>query len=253
MIINVFNQFIEKQCEFDVEIDFFGEYRTFIYTVTDYQAVMRKCELCGAETSESLPACPRCGFEFQREIRSDTRDRAILEKHGGKSVDNVKRDIRNRQARFTAYLENLSAKNLSPEELVTLLNDALTFLEIPLALGAEDELKFESAEREFINLMAVNLDRADAVHGMPIGSGATYVRFSNAFLSMGEPVRAMAMIERGLLINPKDRDAIFGKAILLFRLKKYDAAKKCLERLVSAGADENVRYLYELMDQMSTK
>jgi tetratricopeptide (TPR) repeat protein len=211
---------------------------------------MRKCELCGAEIPKKLETCSRCGFEFQKEIRSDVRDRAILDKHEGKTVENVNRDMKNRQAQLMAHLDNMAAKNLSVEELVSLLDESLTFLQIPLALGVEDELRFNTEEKKFISQVANNLETADSENNGPVGTSGTYTRLSNALQSMGEHERAMQMIEKALLINPKDRDAMFGKAKLLFYGKKYEASKKCLERLTSAGGDKNAKYLSELIEQI---
>jgi len=211
---------------------------------------MKTCELCGAGIPKDLQVCSRCGFEFQREIRSDVRDKAILDKHEGKTVEHVNRDLKNRQAQLTAYLDNLAAKSLSVEELVSLLDESLTFLQIPLALGVEDELKFNTAEKKFISQVANNLELADSQNNRPVGTSGTYTRLSNALQSMGEHARAIQMIEMALLINPLDRDAMFGKAKLLFYGKKYEASKKCLERLIAAGGNKNAKYLSELIEQI---
>jgi tetratricopeptide (TPR) repeat protein len=211
---------------------------------------MSICELCGAKISKKLETCPRCGFEFQMEIRSDVRDKAILDKHEGKTVENVNRDLKNRQAQLMAHLDNLAAKSLSVEELVSLLDESLTFLQIPLALGVEDELRFNMEEKTFICQIAINLEMADTDNNGPVGTSGTYIRLSNALQSMGEQDRAMRMIEMALLINPRDQDAMYGKAKLLFYGKKYEASKKCLERLMAAGGDKNAKYLSELIEQI---
>ena len=212
---------------------------------------MKLCDLCGAEVSKKLDKCTRCGFEFQKEIKSDVRDRAILKKHYGKTVDIVKRDLKNRQAQLSAYLDNISAKSLSNEELVTLLDDALSFLQIPSVMGVEDELKFDDDETKFIRLVTSSLENADSENNMPVGSTSTYIRLSNTLHSMGDANKAMAMIEKALLINPRDLDATYAKAKLLFYAKKYDLAKKCLERLISKGNDDKAKYLFELIEQLN--
>jgi tetratricopeptide (TPR) repeat protein len=151
-----------------------------------------------------------------------------------------------------AYLDNLAAKSLTMEELVSLLDDSLIFLEIPLALGVEDELRFNIEEKKFISQVARNLEIADSDNIGPVGTTGTYIRLSNALQSMGEHARAMQMIGKALLINPRDQNAMFGKAKLLFYDKKYDASKKCLERLMATGGDKNAKYLSELIVQIIT-
>ncbi|MFO7619175.1 MAG: hypothetical protein R6W91_05915 [Thermoplasmata archaeon] len=212
---------------------------------------MRTCDLCGAEVPKELEACSRCGFVFQKEIRADVRDRAILKAHAGKSVDAVNRDMKNARAQLSAYLENLNAKSLSKEELSSLLDDALSFLRIPLELGVGDELRFDAREKEFISMVAGNLERADLENGGPVGTPGTYIRISNALLAMEEPDRAMSMIDKALLLNPRDSAAMFSRAKLLFYAKKYALAKKCLEKIVAACDHENAKYLIELIEQMS--
>ncbi|MDO9536887.1 MAG: tetratricopeptide repeat protein [Thermoplasmata archaeon] len=212
---------------------------------------MKSCELCGANVSKKLERCTRCGFEFHKEIRSDARDKAILKKHGGKSVDSVNRDLKNRQAQLTAYLENIAAKSFTREETVSFLDEALTFLQIPLSMGVDDELKFNSDEKKFIELVAHHIESADIENGGPIGRPEAYVRLSNVLQSLGEQEPAMQMIEKALLINPKDSDAMFAKAKLLFRSKNYEIARKCLDKIIGSGEDEKARYLVELIDQIS--
>lgn len=225
-------------------------YNIFIYPNADSLGAMKTCELCGAEIPENLKVCSRCGFEFQKEIRRDSRDRALLERNAGASVEEVRRDLRDRQAKLTAYMENLAAKSLAAEELSSLMDESLTYLQIPLVLGVEDELRLDGGEKEFVGLVTRCLGNADSLNGGPVGTAGTYIKLSNALQSLGETETAMLMIDKALLINPRDRAAQFGKAKLLFYAKRYDAAKKCLEKLIAAGDDDNARYLSELIEQL---
>ena len=198
-----------------------------------------------------LETCSRCGFVFPKEVRADVRDSAILGKHAGKSVEKVNRDLRNARAQLTAYLDNMAAKRLSREEMATLTDEALAFLQIPLSIGVDDELRLNSQEREFVNLIVKNLEAADLENNGPVGTSGAYTRLSNALQSMGEQESAMRMIEKALLLRPKDMDAMFAKAKLLFYSKKYAQARKSLEKIISAGGHENAMYLVELIDQIS--
>ena len=63
----------------------------------------------------------------------------------------------------------------------------------------------------------------------------------------------MRMIEKALLINPRDRDSLYGKAKLLFQAKRYEAARKCLDKVISTGGDDNAKYLAELIDQLRSQ
>ncbi|MBA3046678.1 MAG: hypothetical protein KKH41_07205 [Candidatus Thermoplasmatota archaeon] len=212
---------------------------------------MVTCELCGAENTKGLETCSRCGFVFRKEVRADIRDSAILKRHKGKTLENVNRDLKNAQAKFTAYLDNMAARRLSREELSSLLDDALAYLLIPLTMGVEDELKFNQQEKQFINQVVENLEIADMENGVPVGTPGTYIRLSNALQALDEPEIAMTMIDRALLLNPRNRDAMLSRAKLLFYTKRYAQARKYLEKILKSGDDEKARYLIELIDQIS--
>ena len=224
----------------------------FIYPEVIYVMLMKCCDLCGAENQDETKTCLRCGFEFPLVIRSDIRDEAILKKYDGKSLEEVKRVLKTQQTLLRSFLENIDAKALRKEELVTLLDDALGFLRIPVALGVEDEILFSQQEASFIKLMLTILNRVDSDNGGPIATSNTYIKMANALQAMEEPGHAMNMIEKALLINPQDKDALFVKAKLLFYIKDYDAAKRCLEKLMEKGEHPKASYLVELIDQLNS-
>lgn len=212
---------------------------------------MRRCELCGEKNPRDAESCSRCGFEFRRELQADARDGALLDRHAGKPVKVVRRELRNKRAQMRAYLDNLAAKSLSRDEISSLVNESLAFLQIPLEMGVDDTLAFDADEGEFITMMADAIERADADRGGPGASAGTYIRLSNALHFLDQQERAMRMAESALLINPKDPGALLAKAMLLFAEKKYPQARRCLEKLAAGSAHPNARYLVELIDQMS--
>lgn len=212
---------------------------------------MKPCELCGAENGDDDITCVRCGFEFPKSISSDVRDKAILQKYSGKDMGAVRKEINRQHARMRAYLENMDARELKKEELVVLLAQSLEFLKVPAVMGVEDELRFSGGEEAFIRLIFKTLERADQDYGGPTASPATYTKMANALQAMGESLNAMAMIESALLIDPRDDDAQYGKAKLLFYAREYAAARRCLEKLVEGGRYPKAVYLVELIDQLS--
>ena len=211
---------------------------------------MRKCELCGANTPDNLSACQRCGFEFPLEISSDVRNKELLKKHNGKEVAALKKDLRERVNQLSSYLANLDIENLKPGEMNSLMEEGLTFLHIPLAIGIGDELNFSNAERGFILLMAEKVEMADFRYGSPVASSGSYVRLTNALHCLDQISAAVTMIEKALLIDPNSPDALFGKAKLLFYEKKYEQATKYLTKLTSKKRHQKALYLAELIDQL---
>jgi tetratricopeptide (TPR) repeat protein len=222
----------------------------FIYDLEDSLIAMRRCELCGAENAADAETCSRCGFEFRTEILADSRNEALLDRHRGKAVRVVRRELKNKRSRLMAYLENLDAKRLSTEEIVTLVNDSLAFLQIPLEMDVEDGLAFDAEESAFIERMAEALEKLDSC-GSPAAAPGTYVRLSNALHFLGQQDRAIQMADRALLINPRDGSALLAKASLLFSQRRYAQAKRCLEKLLAEREDDRARCLLDLIEQMA--
>ncbi len=212
---------------------------------------MKYCDLCGADVAEEQKCCPRCGFEFPKVIMSDIRDEAILKKYQGKSVEEVKRELKIKQTRLCSYFENMDTKTLKKEELVALLEESLGFLRIPIVLGVDDELNFSKQEISFIMLMYRIQEKADIESGGPISTSAIYTRMANALQVLNHPDESMSMIMKALLINPNNHDALFAKSKLLFYAKDYAAAKRSLEKLMEKGEHPKASYLVELIDQIA--
>jgi len=212
---------------------------------------MKCCELCGANSEKDAKCCSRCGFDFPKVIRSDIRDEAILKKYKGKSVEEVKKELKIKQTRLRTYLENMDTNSLKKEELVALLEESLAFLRVPNVLGVEDKLNFSQQEEGFIMLMQRILETADIENGGPISTSATYIKMANALQSLEHPDMSMNLITKALLINPNNQDALFTKSKLLFYAKDYANAKKCLEKLMEKGEHPKASYLIELIDQIA--
>ena len=115
----------------------------------------------------------------------------------------------------------------------------------------EDVLDFDDDERDFLNAVTDAQDRLDTQSGSPAGTVVMYIRLSNALHHLGMEEKAVQMIDRALLINPRERDALFAKSMLLFFGKKYAEARRCLDKLIADRDDENARYLAELIEQIS--
>ncbi len=212
---------------------------------------MKCCDLCGAESAEEAQCCARCGFDFPKVIRSDIRDEAILKKYEGKSVEEVKRELKIKQVRLRSYLENMEAKALKKEELVALLEESLGFLSVPIVLGVDDELNFSKQEISFILLIHRIQEKADIDNGGPISTSAIYTRMANALQLLDHPDESMDMIKKALLIDPNNQDALFIKSKLLFYAKDYAAARRSLEKLMEKGEHPKASYLVELINQIS--
>ena len=213
---------------------------------------MKTCDLCGADNKEGIETCHRCGFEFPKTISSDMRDKAILSKYDGQDLDQVRKELNKQQTRMRAYLENMDAKSLKKEELVSLLDQALSFMKVPNTIGVDDELNFSKDESNLIKLLFRILERADHDHGTPIATSGTYIRMSNALFFLDEAGLARDMVEKALLINPNNADAQYSKAKLLFYEKDYQGARRCLGKLIEKGQHPKAGYLAELIDQLSS-
>jgi tetratricopeptide (TPR) repeat protein len=212
---------------------------------------MRTCELCGAEVGDEEHRCPRCGFEFPPEIRSDIRDQELLGKHDDMSTESLRKDLKDRQSKLMSYLENVNLDSLRTDEFNSLIEEGLGFLGIPVAMGIGDELNFSRDEREFILLMSCKVVDADKRGYDPVASSRSYIKLANALNCLDESERAMQMVDKALLIEPNNGDALFGKAKLLFYSKRYEAARRQLDKLISRRSEPKAMYLAELIEQLA--
>ena len=101
--------------------------------------------------------------------------------------------------------------------------------------------------------MADTVEKLDIENRGPTATAGTYVKLTNALTSMEKTKRAMDMLEKALLINPKNLDVQYGKAKLLFSIKDYDAAKKVLKKIKENGEYVPADLLLELILQIGVE
>ena len=99
---------------------------------------MSICELCGASIEMGQDVCPRCGFKFPKGVRSDVRDRVILERHDGQTVESVKRDLRDKLTQLISHFENLELSDSSVKDTPPFLEEALGTLHFPVTICIGD-------------------------------------------------------------------------------------------------------------------
>jgi len=137
---------------------------------------MTVCELCGAVIEKGIVSCPRCGFDFPKTVRSDSRDKKILAGHEGEKVEDVKRGLRDKLTYLTSYFEHLDADDSLTEDIPSFLEEVLGLLHIPLTIGMGDEIKFNEREHHLITVVVSKLENADIQTGDPVASTRSYIR-----------------------------------------------------------------------------
>ena len=211
---------------------------------------MRVCELCGETVSEDEGSCSRCGFEFPQEVFSDSRDASILEKHNGKSVDVIKKELSER----ILYFRNLDAQSLMPAEFSALVEEAVSFLHIPVVIGFGDELRLDEKEKELILAMWERLAETRASVDAHNIRTESYMKLSNALFCLEYKEKAMELLDMAIFRDPNDPDALYNKAKLLFFEKKYDESKRYLAKVTSKCPDrEDAKYLAEMLEQLDVR
>lgn len=212
---------------------------------------MSTCELCGAEVKEGESNCHRCGFEFPKAVCSDSRDQRILDKYKGKATEEVKRDLRDKMSHLISYFENLDVHSDCDRDLTAFIEEALEFLHVPVAMGIGDELVFNEREETLIAITAAKVEETDVHQGHPAASVRSYVRLANALNSMSQCSRAMEMMDKALLKEPNNTDALFGKAKLVFYEKRYEESKRYLAKLLKKDKNhQKAQYLAEMVGQL---
>ena len=212
---------------------------------------MKTCELCGASIDNGQEKCPRCGFEIPKKVYFDVRDQSIPKKYKDIAVETVKHDIKDKTSLFTSHFENLDVNNSTPEDITASVEEVLDFLQIPMIIGLGDELKFTEREEKLIRTLIEKLERSEIVHGVSVASARSYIKLANAAHCLGDAKKAMNMINKALLGGPNNPDALFGKAKLLFYEKRYDDAKRYLDKLLAkTKKDSKSMYLAEMIEQI---
>jgi tetratricopeptide (TPR) repeat protein len=212
---------------------------------------MKNCELCGAILEGEMAACPRCGFEFPKKVYSDIRDNALLKKYEGKTIETVQHDLKDKTSLLTSHFENLDMNEYTTKEIITSVEETLDFLQIPTVIGLGHELKFTDREEKLINALMSKLEQVESDQGSPVASARAYTKLANATHCLGDVKTALKMVNKALLKEPNNPDALFGKAKLLFYEKKYNEAKRYLDKLLAKSKkDQNSLYLAEMIEQI---
>lgn len=212
---------------------------------------MKKCELCGAILEGEMTACPRCGFEFPKKVYSDIRDEALLKKYEGKPIDTVRHNLKDRTSLMTSHFENMDMNEYTTKEIITSVEETLDFLQIPTVIGLGHELSFTDREEKLIKALISKLEHIESNQSSPVVSARAYTKLANATHCLGDMKTALEMVNKALLKEPNNPDALFGKAKLLFYEKKYEEAKRYLDKLLAKSKkDQNSIYLAEMIEQI---
>ena len=213
---------------------------------------MSTCELCGEEVSGGKKSCPRCGFEFPAEIRADARDDIILKKHDGKEAEDIKRGLAERFSKYISYFENIDPERIMPDEFAALAEEAVSHLHIPMILELDDVLKFSGKEEKVLKVISGRMLQPDSLALVTRMQTRTLIMMANGLYALDMTEDALQMVELAVHQNPKDADALYAKAKLLFFDKDYAGARKCLEKVKEREPERgDVQYLLEMIAQIS--
>ena len=213
---------------------------------------MRKCELCGEEVSKGSSKCSRCGFEFPPKITSDTRNDMILKKHDGKEPEDIKKGLAERFSKYISYFNNLIPGSIDPQEFAAFVEEAVSHLHIPHILELDHVLSFNEKEKVIILTISERVLMPDALELVTSIQTRTMMELANGLHSLEMKERSLKMSELAVQRDPRDMDALYGRAKLLFYEKDYGKARKCLEKVLDREPDrDDVRALLEMIEQLN--
>ncbi len=210
------------------------------------------CELCGEEVPKGSDKCSRCGFDFPSEVTSDTRDQAILSKNDGREASDIKKGLAERFSKYISFFENMDPNSIRPGEFSSFVEEAVSHLHIPATIELDDDIKFNDKEKQVILVISRRLLDPDALELVSRVRTRTMIMLANGLYSLEMPAESMQMVNMAVHRDPKDMDALYGKAKILLFEKKYAASKRCLEKIINRQPDrDEAKYLLEMIEQIS--
>ena len=118
--------------------------------------------------------------------------------------------------------------------------------ELPRDATLHHALGLMHARNQQMDLALESLQKAAELQ--PGTARYTYV-FGVALNSAGKPVQALDVLQKGHLVNPRDRETIFMLASINRDIERYDEARKWAQKLVASNpADQNAAQLIEMID-----
>jgi len=215
---------------------------------------MRKCELCGEEVPKGSSKCSRCGFEFPPEITSDARNEVILSKHDGKEPEDIKKGLEQRFSMYISYFNNLIPGSIDSHEFAAFVEEAVSHLHIPHILELGHVLSFNDKEEKIISTISERVLSPNSPELPTFIQTRTMIMLANGLYSLEMKERSLKMAELAVQRDPRDMDAQFGRAKLLFFEKDYTRARKCLEKVLARDPDRgDVKALLEMMEQFGSQ
>ncbi len=209
--------------------------------------------MCGEEVPKTSGKCSRCGFEFPPAITSDTRDQAILDKNDGREAGDIKKGLAERFSKYISFFENMDPNSIRPDEFSSFVEEAVSHLHIPATIELDDDIKFNDKEKQVILVISRRLLDPDALDLVSRVRTRTMIMLTNGLYSLEMPVESMQMVNMAVHRDPKDMDALYGKAKILLFEKNYAASKRCLEKIIDRQPDrDEAKYLLEMIEQISS-
>ncbi len=204
---------------------------------------MKDCPLCGGEVSDGV--CEACGYVSEEAVYGDSRD--------GYADDGKHPDDRRNKDLSSAIITLRSAQlyDRNREDMLSTLHQCLSVLNLPVRLEMDTDIDLTDKEKELVSMSHQLIERCDTTGFITIQRPEIYIRMGNAFFADGDNNKALSYYDKVTRDYPRNKDALFNKALTLFSMGKYDKSLQLLDKLLKIEPElQHATILKELVKQM---
>jgi len=187
-----------------------------------------------------------CGHQLNREVYSDSRDE---HSKGGKTYSEGER--KKKLSSAIVSLRSAQLYNRNREDMLSTLTSCLSVMKLPVCLEMDVDIQLSEKELELISLADQLIENSDKKGFITIQRPEIYLRMGNAFFVTGKQKKALEYYDKVAKDYPRNKEALYNKALTLFSLDKYDRSLKVLDKLLKIDPGfNNAIYLKEMVRQM---
>ena len=190
---------------------------------------MSECPACGGSVEDDI--CRVCGCKLANFI----------------SDNKVKKDLTN----AIVSLRSAQLYDRNREDMLSTLHNSLSVLQIPVRLNIDTEFDLTDKEKELLSIADQLIEHCDSKGFITIQRPEIYLRMGNAFYAIGDTNKALHYFEKISRDYPRNKDALFNKALTLFSMEDHERALKVLNKLLEIDPElQDAVLLKELVKQM---
>lgn len=209
---------------------------------------MEECPLCGGRIKEG--ECRLCGFVPDESLFGDSRDELMEEKSEFKTYTEDERKEKISKSIMTLQSALMHADD--EQDILSVLSSCICVFNLPLQLDPKEDFCLDDKECELLDMAEKLMDKVDTLPSRSeLLRPEVYTKLGNAFYARDDMDRALELYDKTLEGYPRNEEALFNKAYVLFSKEEYDRAEHVLNSYLNAHPDSKEGdLLRELVKQL---